>query len=348
MQRPRLIAFCVLSMSILMLSVAGSGFVFSQEIEDTYIKFFVGYNDEFYHSEELEQKRREYSQLANQLHFESTQTMAENIGKLSMERLNAYMKRISASGATPTVEEQSQIMAGVHAEAHFDNEYTLCNQLAEIEKEMFPDTQERQQRIFQLQDGIARRLESFDNPRDMFTLTNGIMLGHKFAHPDFLELTPEQKDLIKEIQKETFLKTSLISAKARSEQPEKQDEISQLMQKLVTRQTDEEPNAILRKIHEIQAEAIKDYIPELKAALIEGRESYMRVLTDAQKAKIKSVMDDMPDYMKNLFAAIDKQGGGLSILHNWQPGMGVPDYPNPNREAPRQRTNTGGGRAFGE
>jgi len=39
-------------------------------------------------------------------------------------------------------------------------------------------------------------------------------------------------------------------------------------------------------------------------------------------------------------------GGGLSILHNWQSGMGVPDYPNPNREAPRERTNTGGGRAF--
>jgi len=26
--------------------------------------------------------------------------------------------------------------------------------------------------------------------------------------------------------------------------------------------------------------------------------------------------------------------------------MGVPVYPNPNHEAPRQRTNTGGGRAF--
>jgi hypothetical protein len=55
-------------------------------------------------------------------------------------------------------------------------------------------------------------------------------------------------------------------------------------------------------------------------------------------------MDDMPEYMKNLFAAIDRQGGGVSILHNWQPGMGVPDFPNPNREAVRERPR--GERAF--
>ena len=100
------------------------------------------------------------------------------------------------------------------------------------------------------------------------------------------------------------------------------------------------------KVRELELDILKDDLPELKAALIEGRESYMRVLTDAQKAKIKAVMDDMPDYMRNLFAAIDKQGGGLSILHNWQPGMGVPDYPNPNREAPRERPRSDGGRAF--
>ena len=345
MQRSRLIAFCVLSM--LMLSVAGSGFVFSQELEDIHLNFIVGYHDEFYHSEELNQKRREYSQFANQLHFESTQTTAENATKLSTERLNAYVQRIIASGTLPTVEEQDQIIHGAYAEAKFDNEYDLHQKFAEQEKEIFPDALERQQRQFQLQESITRRLELFDDPKDMDVLLDGITFDHKLAQPDFLELAPEQKDLIKEIQKETVLKTALIGAKARSEQPDKQKEIRQLMQKLATGQTDEEPNATYRKIREIQADMLKDYIPELKAALIEGRESYMRVLTDAQKAKIKAVMDDMPDYMKNLFAAIDKQGGGLSILHNWQPGMGVPDYPNPNREAARERTNTGsGGRAF--
>ena len=78
-------------------------------------------------------------------------------------------------------------------------------------------------------------------------------------------------------------------------------------------------------------------MPQLKEILRKDHENIMRVLTDAQKAKIKAVMDDMPDYMKNLFAAIDKQGGGLSILNNWQPGMGVPGV-NPNREATRERT----------
>ena len=307
MKRPRLIAFCVFSMLMLMLSVAGSGFVLSQELDDIHLNFFLGYHEEFYNTEEQNQKRHEYTQFADQLRVGSAQTTAENSAKLVMERMNALV------GTTPAVEEQIQIINGAHAEANFDNEYALQQKLAEIEKEMFPDAKERQQRQFQLRESITRRLESFDNPGDMDTLLNTTTVwDHKFVQPDFLELTPEQKDLIKEIQKETFLKTSLISAKAGLEQPDKQNEISQLFQKLYTGQTDEVPNAILRKIQEINAEIIKDYVPELKAVLIEGRESYMRVLTDAQKAKIKTVMADLPDYIMNMLADMDKGGDRLS------------------------------------
>jgi hypothetical protein len=70
----------------------------------------------------------------------------------------------------------------------------------------------------------------------------------------------------------------------------------------------------------------------------------MRTLTDAQKAKIKSVMDNMPEYVKNLLAEVGKESGALSGMESWVPGAGVPGIPNPNREAPRQRP--AGGRAF--
>jgi hypothetical protein len=62
----------------------------------------------------------------------------------------------------------------------------------------------------------------------------------------------------------------------------------------------------------------------------------MRALTDAQRAKIKAVMADMPDYVKNLLAKVGKENGALSGLESWVPGMSTPGV-NPNREAPRQR-----------
>jgi len=164
------------------------------------------------------------------------------------------------------------------------------------------------------------------------------------AQPDFLDLTPEQRDSIKAIQKEMNMKIFCIRIKSGSEQQEKVNEIARL-QAYSRTLTDEEQDEIKRQVQKMEVDLIKDYVPQLKAIFLEGRESYMRVLTDAQKAKIKAVMDDMPDYMRNLFAAIDKQGGGLSILHNWQPGMGVPGV-NPNREAPRERPRSDGGRAF--
>ena len=326
MKHPRLIAFCVFWM--LMLFVADSSFAFSQELEDVVFKeFFQGYYDEFHNTEEQRQILNEYLQLTFQFRDEMMQSFHENITKRAEERMNAL-------GPNPTPEEINTIQL----EVFFENEYTLHQKLAEKEKEMFPDVMERQKRKFQLREGMTDRLETFGNPQDIHSLIySRSSVENSLYPPDFLELTPEQRDLIKKIQKETDLKIRRVDIKSWSEQPDKVKEYEQWHEKLISGQADEGPNEIIRKSMEIRVDMLKNYIPELKAILIEGRESYMRVLTDAQKAKIKAVMDDMPDYMKNLFAAIDKQGGGLSILHNWQPGMGVPDYPNPNREAPRER-----------
>jgi len=342
MKRHRLIAFCVFSILMLMLSVAGSGFVFSQSVEDAFKEFSRGYANEFLQTEEQMLKRNEYIQAINQIRADSHQAHSENMMKLIEERMNTL-------GPNPTVEERLKNAREVGREANFDNEYALAPKVAEKEREIFPDALEKQKRQFQLREGITRRLESFGDPQDiLLLLESGHPMNNSFAQPDFLELTPEQRDLIKAIRKESFLKREHIRIKSQEEQPEKEKEFMQLFGSFSTAKTFEEQQEIHRKMLESQVDMLKDYFPELKKILIQERENYMRVLTDAQKAKIKAVMDDMPDYMKNLFAAIDKQGGGLSILHNWQPGMGVPDYPNPNRELPRERTNTGGGRAFGE
>ena len=91
---------------------------------------------------------------------------------------------------------------------------------------------------------------------------------------------------------------------------------------------------------------MKEVGPQLKKILREGHENFMRALTDAQRAKIKAIMADMPDYLKKRFDDFDKNGGALPGLDSWVPGMGAPGgMTNPNREAPRQRS---GGRTFPE
>ena len=90
MQRPRLIAFCVfLMMMMLMLSVAGSGFVFSQEINEAYMKYIQGYYGEFNQTEEQMQYQKEYDRAYIQLAEESGRTASEDLEKQIDERLKA-------------------------------------------------------------------------------------------------------------------------------------------------------------------------------------------------------------------------------------------------------------------
>jgi len=324
MQRHRLIAFCVL----LMLSVAGSGFVFSQSVDDAYKTFVESYQDEFFQSQDQQQKWNEYNDFAWPRKSET------------LKNLTDHLRELNSSDNTLTEDERAKHLS----DFIFDQYFAEHKALNDKTRELFPAAQKIQQRQFQLYESMMRRLQSTDNSEDIYDVFSQTCMPSSLPNPqpDFLELTPEQIALIKEIQKETAFKSSHLHPFAFGYPPE----YSELMKKLGEAKTSEEIKEIRRMMKEMEVERMKENAPEMKAILIQGRESYMRVLTDAQKAKIKAVMDDMPDYMKNLFAAIDKQGGGLSILHNWQPGMGVPDYPNPNREAPRQRTTGGGGRAF--
>ena len=207
MKRPRLIAFCVFWM--LMLFVAGSGFVFSQELDGVVFKeFFQGYNDEFYQQTGDQMPlmiQNDYVQFVNRIRVENIDTMQRNIGKYLEERKNAL-------GRSLTMNENMEMTR----ESWWDNEYDLHQKFAEKEKEMFPDAQERQQRQFQLREGMMRRVESLNNPADIYSLVepNANPVVRSLTQPDFLDLTPEQKDLIKAIQKEMDMKIFRIYIKA--------------------------------------------------------------------------------------------------------------------------------------
>jgi len=227
MTRPRLTAFCVFSLVF----VVGSGFVWSQELMDAYSKFHHAYREEFYQSQVQTQEELEFMRLTHQLMVESGQTAIESMGKKVEERLNAL-------GTNSTEEEKSQVSQEVRIEVLNDNAFALQRKIANIEKEMFPDAQKRQQREFQFRESIARRLESIDDPEDYSLM--GYQPDSNLAQLDFLELTPEQIDLIKELQKETSLKTARIHSKSRTEQQEKMNELNQLGEKFnSTTQTDD-------------------------------------------------------------------------------------------------------------
>ena len=192
------------------------------------------------------------------------------------------------------------------------------------------------------------RLDSSDSQEAMQAAFGFDMIQLMGGQPDFLELSPEQRDLITRQQKETSLEAMTLvtqsTMKMVTTNPGKLAEIQRLSQEFGKAQTDEEREEIAKKMQEFQGDMMKDVAPQLKQVLLKGHEDFKRALTDAQRAKIKAIMADMPDYVKNLLAEVDKDGNALSGLESWVPGMGAPGV-NPNREAPRQRSG-GGGRAF--
>jgi len=317
-------AFCVL----LMMMCVGSGVVWGQALDDALENFLQGFQNEFFQSQGQDQKMLEYLQFAQQLTNDNARTYQARV-----------KERVDALGANSTADDERRIRITISV----NDNYAIQKLLTDKGKELFTDAPKMQQRLFQMKESVMQRLESLSDIDDIKYVSNrsdGPDILEPF--PDFLELTPEQIELIKEQQIETSLKLALLRTIPASEQSEQSRKMAELEKKRMTDvSSSEEWNEISRQMSKILMDRVKENSPQMKKVLIEGRESYMRVLTDAQKAKIKAVMADMPDYMKNLFAAIDREGGGLSILHNWQPGMGVPGV-NPNREAPRQRTNTGG------
>jgi len=323
------------------LMFACSGVVVSQELQDVYIEFLQSYHNEFASSPEQSQTQEKYLESYTQHSSDVHQKISEQVQKL-----------LNDLGPSSPMEEREKKVNEIIIRENF----ALRKQLAEKAREIFPDEQYRkmQQRQFQMRESLMRRTESFNDHENLLGLGSieylSFIVGD--GQPDFLELTPEQRDLITRQQKDMTFEIRTLNNQTlmglnntTNEFAEQHEEIRRLQEKYQQMPPEmrdsEEGEAIYKQIQKIrkkiQTEMLKKIAPQVKKILLKSHEDYLRVLTDAQKAKIKAVMDDMPDYMKNLFAEIDRQGGGLSILHSWQPGMGVPDMPNPNRETPRER-----------
>jgi len=321
MSYPRLAAFCVLLMCV------GSGVVWGQSVTDAYVGFTMEYLQEFQNSS---------NRLPEYIRFTVENTFRPDGLAKMLEQARTLVN-------TPSSENARRQLGEAIADEMFQIRQVNANKA----KELFPDDLRRkmQTRQFQLAESVMRRLDSLEDANDVFC-ANSLVMGGLWLDvlPDFLELTPDQRDLITKLQKNNEVERLFLMSQARVDQIDKYNELHALMEKTNASMNDEEREELFSQISRLEEEVFRHIVPQVKKLTQEYRKNFLRVLTDSQKAKIAAIMADMPDYMKNLFAAIDREGGGLSILHNWQPGMGVPGV-NPNREVPRERTNTGG-RAF--
>jgi len=323
MKRPRLIAFCVF-----LLSVAGSGFVFSQiPLPDS-----EEFNQAYYN--DLQTSRAEMNQLELSLNL-----IYADMGKNIREKIQTQL------GDSPMTPDE---MVKARVEITVDEMIGVQKPISEKTSEFFSENgyQKMLLRLFQLKMGFMERLKATDS-QEVFEMASRLdTIGMYQSLPGFLELSREQRELITKQQRETSIDMLTLARLAfkrmRTDDPEILAEIQRLADELQKAETGDEKSKIAKKLNAFDVDVDKAIAPEMKKLLLKGHEDFMRVLTDAQKAKIKAMMAEMPDYMKKLFAEVDQGGDASNVLNLWVPGMGVPDYPNPNREATPERTNTSG------
>ena len=326
--------FRIAALMLLML-VCCSGVVFSQISGDSGKEF----NQAFY--QELQSSEDEMMQFGQSLQplFEDMQANVQS------KTMAAVMERMGDASSPMTPEEGMKLAMGIAMDEMVGMQKPINDRANEFFSE--DGRQKIHLRLFQLKTGLIERLGETDESEAIQAAFGFDMLQLMGGQPDFLALSPEQHELITKQQKETSLEaitlTTQATMKVITANPEKLAEIQQLVEGFQKAETDEEREEIAKKLQAVNGDIYKDIAPQLKTILIKGHEDFMRALTDAQKAKIKAVMADMPDYMKKLLADVNKGGDALSGLDSWIPGMGAPGV-NPNREAPRQRTRSG--RAF--
>ncbi len=320
----------------ILMTACCAGVVFSQIEGDSGKEF----NQAFY--KELQISEDDIMQFG-----ESLKPMYEDMQKNIQAKAMAEIPKRMADSSEPMTPE-SAMRFGM--EIAMDELVGMQQPINDQAREFFSEEKRQKMhlRLFQLKEGLIDQLGSSDNP----DITQGAfgfeVIQLMGGQPDFLELSPEQSDLITKQQKETSGEAMTLITQAQMKvfmsDPAKLGEIQRLGKEFAEAQTDEERTEIAKKIQAVQGDIFKDLAPQLKTILLKGHENFMRTLTDAQRAKIKSVMAEMPDYMKKLLAEANKDGAGISGLESWVPGMGAPGVPNPRREAPRQRPR--GGRTF--
>ena len=192
-------------------------------------------------------------------------------------------------------------------------------------------------RNFQSFHGAMNGIEKTDDANVIVGISQFGSVQLTQGHPDFLELTPAQKEELKTIAVDHEVEaTKLItesSMKFWQENPEKLTEMTELTQKISEPNSAEEIQKIMNRMSSLAAEMHRDIIPELKQLTVGNYKKFMAVMTDAQKAKIQKVMEDVPDYIWKTFPQNrDKDRPWRPGLDSWMPGMGVPDSASTTRE----------------
>jgi len=328
MSCPRLASLCVLLMI-----ACGSGVAFSQPDPETRRQIL----------EDLQ-----ITQDNMQGFNESFQSLIQDMAKNAQPKMMAaVMERMKDSSSPPNQDEMVKLSMNIM----MDEMVGIQKPLNDKAREFFSEEGrlKLQTRMFQAKESLIERLKTTEN-LEVIQGSFGVETMFLMAgQPDFLELSPEQRDLIIKQQKEASMELFMLNyqedMRLRKENPEIEAEMQRLVKEYSEAQSDEERVEISRKIQKIREEKTKNIVPQMKKMVLDNHENYMRVLTDAQKAKIKAVMADIPDYMKRLLAELDKGEGGMGGLESWVPGAGVPGV-NPNREAQRERSGSTGGRTF--
>ena len=193
-----------------------------------------------------------------------------------------------------------------------------------------------QLRGFQSYFGIMKGLDKTDDKDvicDIDAMT--MLVPQSYTAPDFLELSPAQKEEIHKIHQESLVKGTMMREEFVTEFMEKNPDIHEKMQNPESGGSLEQQQELMIQLVNMMDEYYRDQAPRLKKLILERNQKYMALMTDAQKAKIEKVMDDVPDYIWKTFPTNhDKDRPWRPGQGSWMPGMGVPpNLENLNRES---------------
>ena len=263
-------------------------------------------------------------------------SFVEKITDLQQGSQERIMKRVmeeAEKGNTPTPEmgmryalDEMMLPMGELYQSEMNSHFSA----GQIEK--------MQLRNFQMTHGIMNGIEQTDDAAVIAAASQFGTMQLVQGHPDFLELTPAQKEELKTIAMDNAVDVGKLTQestmKFMQEKPEKLKELTEAVQKMMETDSVEEQQEIAKGMQSLVAEMYGDKIPELKQLIVTNNKKYMAVMTDAQKAKIQKIMEDVPDYIWKTFPQNrDKDRPWRPGLDSWMPGMGVPGSASSTREA---------------
>jgi len=180
-------------------------------------------------------------------------------------------------------------------------------------------------------------------------------IAQLFIYPDVVPMTEAQLSELVALQKEVLTEFAGIGLIVREDNAELFAEQDALFQEMEKAESEEEKTVIREKIRAIMQKASDLMREPMQKSFDKMKSKLDTLLTAEQKAKLAQIKQDTPEYLKKALAGLLKTGGDEAEpsaawrpgANSWVPGMGAPmDLKSDIREAPRERTRTGGGRAF--